>query len=244
MPAPTHILFVEDDPRVGAQVAERLRMLDHDVEWVRDGDVGLRRFTEAGKTRTPFALVVLDLSLPTLDGLDVCRRLRTADPLTPVLILSGRATQRDVVRGLEFGADDYVTKPFDSAELVARVQGLLRRSAAAANGPPVEDGALQRGTISIDPLRWRVRQRGQAVALTPKEFELLLLLARHPGRTFSRDELLDTLWGPDFDGYGHTVNTHINRLRRKIETDPARPTCIETVWGVGYRFAEADAACP
>ncbi len=243
MPAPAHILYVEDDPRIGSLVAERLRTLGHTVEWVYDGAIGLNQFAEARRGGTPFSLVVLDLTLPTLDGLDVCRRLRAYDALTPILVLSGRSAKRDVVRGLELGADDYVTKPFDSAELVARVQGLLRR-VAAPNGSSVEDGALQRGSIEIDPRRWRVSRRGEAVALTPKEFELLLLLARHPGRTFSRDELLETLWGADFDGYGHTVNTHINRLRRKLESDPAHPTCIETVWGVGYRFAEADEACP
>ena len=238
---PVHaaLLLVEDDPDVGAPVAGRFRDAGHDVVWARDGADGLVRFARARRDGAPFALVLLDLTLPVHDGLTVLGRLRADDMATPVVILSARAATRDVVRGLELGADDYVTKPFEMAVLAARVQRLLRRVAAPA-APPA--GVLQRGALAIDPAGWRVRQSGHDVALTPKEFELLLLLAGHPGRTFTRDELLETLWGAGFDGYGHTVNTHINRLRRKIEPDPAHPTCIETVWGVGYRFS--DTLCP
>lgn len=240
MPVSARLLLVEDDPRIGSAVAGQFEALGHAVEWARDGAEGLGRFGAARDAGDPFALVLLDLTLPSLDGLDVLGRLRTTDALTPVLILSARVAKLDVVRGLELGADDYVSKPFDAAELAARVQGLLRRAGADRHAAPPGDALVQRGALRIDPTQWRVSLDGRDVALTPKEFELLLLLARHPGRPFSRDELLETLWGTDFDGYGHTVNTHINRLRRKVEVDPANPTCIETVWGVGYRFADAD----
>ncbi len=240
MPTPYRLLLVEDDPLIGADVGRSLRAGGYAVEWRRDGPDGLRQFATGGCD-----LVLLDLGLPTLDGLDVCRRIRADDMRTPILILSGRTEKRDVVRGLELGADDYVTKPFDTPELLARVAGLLRRTAAAGDGMdlPPGSGPIRRGDLAIHPAARRVVLRGQPVALTPKEFELLLLLARHPDRTFTRDELLDIVWGIEFDGYGHTVNTHINRLRAKIEADPSKPTCIETVWGVGYRFAASDGGC-
>lgn len=240
-PAPPRVLLVEDDPGLGADVGAALRAAAYDVDWVRDGAEALRQFRAEG-----CALVLLDLGLPSLDGLDVCRRIRVSDMYTPILILSGRAEKRDVVRGLELGADDYVTKPFDTGELLARVASLLRRTGVSGDGAPPALGGppIVRGGLAIDPTSRRVVLRGETVALTPKEFDLLLLLARQPDRTFARDEILDAVWGTGFDGYGHTVNTHINRLRRKIETNPAKPTCIETVWGVGYRFAASDDGCP
>lgn len=237
-----HVLLIEDDAHIGADVGRDLRAGGYDVEWARDGAAGLGQFEAGG---APWALVVLDLGLPGLDGLDVCRRIRERDMQTPILILSGRAEKRDIVRGLELGADDYVTKPFDTDELLARIAGLLRRASTrrdAADDAQVDP--ILRGALAIDPRSRRVALHGAAVALTPKEFDLLLLLARSPDRTFTRDEILDTVWGPGFEGYGHTVNTHINRLRAKIESNPSTPTCIETVWGVGYRFATGDDACP
>ena len=244
------VLLIEDDVRIGADVDRGLRASGYAVEWAHDGADGLGRFEAARASGSPCGLVVLDLGLPGLDGLDVCRRIRERDMQTPVLILSGRAEKRDIVRGLELGADDYVTKPFDTAELFARIASLLRRASArrrvAAPGDAddrADGGPIRRGALAVDPRSRRVVLRGEPVALTPKEFDLLLLLTRSPDRAFTRDEILDAVWGHGFDGYGHTVNTHINRLRAKIETDPTTPTCIETVWGVGYRFASDDGGC-
>src|SRR5699024_8015593 len=185
-------------------------------------------------------LVILDLMLPSLDGLSICRSIRETDAHTPILMLTAKAALHDVVTGLEMGADEYVTKPFSVAELVARIQVLLRRLALGAT--PADGGGadepLYRGALAIDPYNHRATLHGQALTLTAKEFALLLLFARQPGHCFSRGELLDAVWGAEFDGFDHTVNTHINRLRNKIEEDPRQPRFIRTEWGIGYRFAE------
>jgi DNA-binding response OmpR family regulator len=158
--------------------------------------------------------------LPSLDGLEVCRRIRAQNRMVPILMLTARASIRDVVRGLETGADDYLTKPFSTAELMARVGSLLRRmraiKAAAAGRDVPDKHVFIRGSLVIDACRHQVTVAGKPVALTVKEFDLLLLFARHPGRVYSRGELLDRIWGPDFEGFDHTVNTHINRLRAKV----------------------------
>ena len=243
--SPLRVLLVEDDAALAAEVGRALGAVGYAVEQVGDGPAALGHVAAARTDGRPFGLVVLDLGLPTLDGLDVCRRLRAEDAITPVLILSGRIETRDVVRGLELGADDYVAKPYDADVLIARVGALVRRAATAASSAArAADEPVHNGALAVYPKSRRVVLRGQAVALTPKEFDLLLLLVRHPDQTFTRDDLLDAVWGTAFAGYGHTVNTHINRLRAKIEADPGHPTCIETVWGVGYRFAAASDACP
>lgn len=226
------ILLIEDDPQIARLVATRLREAGFEVEWVADGRAGLARFEARG-----FDLLILDLMLPGMDGLELCRRIRAADHLTPILMLTARADKRDVVIGLEVGADDYVTKPFHGVELLARVQALLRRSARGQESPPAES-PVTLGPLTIYPDKHKASIGGRAVVLTAKEFDLLLLFSRHPGRVFSRGELLDAVWGAEFEGYDHTVNTHINRLRNKIEPDADKPRFIQTVWGVGYRFAE------
>lgn len=231
------ILWIEDDVQIGALVRDQLAAAGYAVVWETDGDRGF-----AHTINERFELIVLDLMLPSMDGLDICRCVRRDDARTPILILSAKAELQDVVLGLELGADDYLTKPFRMAELMARVATLLRRTEAVrqtADDEPAEQ-PLHRGALTIDPLKRQVKVRGRVVALTAKEFALLLTFARHPGRGFSRGELLDRVWGPDFDGFDHTVNTHINRLRAKIEDDPARPRYIQTVWGLGYRFSELD----
>jgi DNA-binding response OmpR family regulator len=204
------------------------------VDWAADGERGLEKF-RAGAAD----LVVLDLNLPGMDGLEVCQRIREGDRVTPILMLTARATKQDVVRGLELGADEYLTKPFSSMELIARIRALFRRMASYREQLDRGDAPepIRRGQLLVDPGRREIRIGGEPVALTAKEFDLLLLFAKHPGRTFSRSELLNRVWGDGFEGYEHTVNTHINRLRNKVERDSAKSKLIETVWGLGYRFA-------
>lgn len=237
MDASYRVLFVEDDPQIGELVTEQLRELGHAVHWAQDGADGFQVYQD-----DDFDLVLLDLRLPSLSGLDICRRIRDDDPFIPIVMLTAKAEKRDVVRGLELGADDYITKPFSSSELIARIHALFRRISADRSHsqatPP--DDALTFAGLTIYPERHKVTRGGDSIHLTAKEFDLLLLFAQHPGRAFSRTELLTEVWGTQFDGYDHTVNTHINRLRGKIEPDPSDPTYIRTVWGVGYRFAEPE----
>lgn len=181
--------------------------------------------------------------LPLVGGLEVCRRIRSVAPHTPLIMLTAHAGIHDVVLSLALGAGDYITKPFSMQVLMARVQALLRRHGSHnGNGSANTDAQpIVRGPLTVDPLKHSVTLAGRAVELTAKEFALLTLFAAHPGRSFSRGELLDRVWGAEFEGYDHTVNTHINRLRGKIEVDPANPSFILTVWGVGYRFTEVEA---
>lgn len=223
------ILCVEDDPDIGRLLAAILGEADYPADWVRDGEHALERWRGA-------ALIILDLMLPGIDGLSVCHAIRQEDARIPIIMLTAKAGTRDVVHGLEIGADDYITKPFERDILLARVQALLRRcnppvASAVETAAPIEAGEL---VIEIDAHRVRIGER--CVSLTAKEFALLTVFARHPGHVFSRSQLLEHVWGPEFEGFDHTVNTHINRLRRKIENDPAVPHYIHTVWGVGYQF--------
>jgi DNA-binding response OmpR family regulator len=178
--------------------------------------------------------------LPQIDGLEVCRSLRHRQPYTPILILTAKSTELDRIVGLETGADDYVTKPFSVTELVARVKALLRRVEAMRGGHhPAAGGRIRAGDVMLDFERRSVTVTGVPVSLTAREFDLLAHFMRHPGRVYTRAELLDQVWGYGHDGYEHTVNSHINRLRAKIEPDSARPRYVLTVWGVGYKFAES-----
>ena len=230
-------LLIEDDAQIARLIAADLRDIQIGVDWASHGHQGLSRF----ETHRP-SLLILDLNLPDMDGLEICAQIRRRNRITPILMLTARATHRDIVRGLELGADDYLTKPFDTLELIARIRALLRRvdahRAHADSRYEVQiDPPIRRGTLVIDPSTREVRIDSNEIELTAKEFDLLLLFARHPGRAFTRDELLRRLWGDGFEGFDHTVNTHINRLRSKIERDIRHPTFIETAWGVGYRFA-------
>jgi DNA-binding response OmpR family regulator len=172
-----------------------------------------------------------------MEGLDICRTLRTKPNYTPILMLTAKSTEPDRVLGLEVGADDYLTKPFSIRELLARVKALLRRMEASH---PVLDrmNLIQAGDLVVDAEKRRVTLCGKTVDLTAKEFDLLLQFARHPGRVYTRSQLLDLVWGYTHAGYEHTVNSHINRLRAKIERDTSRPRYILTIWGIGYSFAE------
>ena len=227
------ILCVEDDPDIGHLLIALLGDAGYPAIWVDDGEKALTRWREA-------SLVILDLMLPGIDGLAVCREIRTADAALPLIMLTARADTREVVHGLEIGADDYITKPFDGAILLARVAALLRRYTRTGGGEPMGGRTpITAHDLVIDIDAHYATLRGKALSLTAKEFALLSLFARHPGRGFSRADLLDAVWGPEFDGFDHTVNTHINRLRSKIEDDLSAPRYILTVWGVGYRFTDA-----
>lgn len=224
------LLLVEDDDAIAEVVVLHLREAGFEIRRECDGNAAIQAVTSIR-----FDLVLLDLMLPGADGLDVCRHLRARSDYVPLIILSARATEMHRVVGLELGADDYLPKPFSMIELVARVRALLRRvekQRTLADPAPV----LRFGTYDLDPMRRELRRDGDSIPLTLREFDLLHFLARHPGQVFSRSELLNRVWGTGFDGYDHTVNSHINRLRTKIEADPQAARLIETVWGVGYRF--------
>ena len=232
------VLIIEDDRDIAHLVELHLRDLGCEAVTTADGASGLRQAETGG-----FDLVILDLMLPDaqLDGLEVCRRLRAAENYVPILMLTAKATELDRVLGLEMGADDYLTKPFSVLELLARVKALFRRvEAIERSGRAAEEPRrVEIDGLRIDDGRRRVTVGGREVRLTAKEYDLLLHFALHPGRVFTRAQLLDHVWGYGHDGYEHTVNSHINRLRGKIETDPSEPRFILTVWGVGYRFSDA-----
>lgn len=229
------ILIIDDDRDIADMVAMNLRDLGYRTERAGDGRSGLQKALSGDHT-----LVILDLMLPEMDGLSVCRRIRERNPYTPILMLTAKSEEVDRVLGLELGADEYMTKPFSVRELMARVKALLRRvqtDREAAGGKPAA-GRVQVGGLVMDFEKRKVTLSGRTLELTVKEFDLLALFARNPGRTYSRTDLLNLVWGYQYDGYDHTVNSHINRLRSKIEEDPGHPRFLRTVWGIGYRFAE------
>jgi DNA-binding response OmpR family regulator len=231
------ILVIEDSADIARLVMLNLRGKQMEVDHAADGATGLN-MALSGR----YQLVILDLMLPGLDGLDVCRQLRREQVYTPVLMLTARTSELDRVLGLEVGADDYLTKPFSVPELVARVSAILRRAdeyQSPAASPPT--APLRFGELSLDPEQRQVRRGDESVELTAKEFDLLWHFASHPGRVFTRSQLLDSVWGYAHAGYEHTVNSHINRLRGKIEADPANPCYVITVWGVGYKFGGGEA---
>jgi DNA-binding response OmpR family regulator len=224
------ILVIEDDLDINKLIAMNLKDLNHDVDTC---DNGRRGFEMANSGQ--YDLMVLDLMLPEMDGLEICRNLRAANVLTPILMLTARDNEADRVVGLEMGADDYLTKPFSVRELQARVKAMLRRMDMLNKAEPKSD------EIVIDDLvinvgRRKVVLNDQEIELTSTEFDLLIYMARQPGMVFSRAQLLDNVWGYQHSGYEHTVNSHINRLRNKLEQDPSKPEYILTVWGVGYKF--------
>jgi DNA-binding response OmpR family regulator len=225
------ILVIEDERDIGDLIRLHLEDLNYKVSVARDGNTGLRRCSEGS-----WNLIILDLRLPGIDGLEICRRLRQGSKYIPILMLTSKSSELDRVVGLEMGADDYVTKPFSVLELMARVKAILRREDLFDRSKPKAMEAVEVGSLEIDPATRSAVISGEAVELTAKEFDLLFHFAKHPGRVFSRAELLDHVWGYGHEGYEHTVNSHINRLRAKIENDPARPEFIVTMWGVGYKM--------
>ncbi|MBK6485183.1 MAG: response regulator transcription factor [Chitinophagales bacterium] len=223
------VLIVEDDSNIAELLELHLKDLDCEVTIAGDGLDGYQIAIAES-----FDLYLLDVMLPGMDGLEICRRLRHERPNVPILMLTARSEEIDKVLGLETGADDYMTKPFSIRELQARVKGLFRRTntMAEVDGKTI----LTRHEMLIDLDKRKVTMKGVRLELTPKEFELLSLLASHPGTTYSRQRLLNLVWGYEYEGYEHTVNSHINRLRVKVEADLNDPKYILTTWGVGYRF--------
>ncbi|WP_248732448.1 response regulator transcription factor [Pseudomonas sp. MWU13-2517] len=234
MEQPKRVLVVEDDAHIADLICLHLRDEHFDVVHSADGNQGLRLLEQGG-----WDALILDLMLPGVDGLEICRHARAMARYTPIIITSARSSEMHRILGLELGADDYLAKPFSMPELVARLKALLRRVDAMARNLKMEAGSLDLGQLFINPLTRDATLSGQRLELTPREFDLLYFFARQPGKVFSRMDLLNAVWGYSHEGYEHTVNTHINRLRAKVEADPANPARILTVWGRGYKFAES-----
>ncbi len=239
---PPHLLVIEDERDIGALLDLHLSDLPARVTLARDGPSGLALALQDG-----FDAIVLDLRLPGLSGLDVCREVRAQRRHVPILMLTARAAELDRVLGLELGADDYVAKPFSVLELQARVRALLRRAAQTASAQAAAQAPEPLQRTAADGLRMDRTQRrawlaAQELVLTPREFDLLWHFMGAPGRVFTRAELLEQVWGYGHDGYDHTVNSHINRLRAKLGDDRSEARFIHTVWGVGYRFETVGAA--
>ncbi len=230
-----NVLVIEDEQEVAKLVKRHLEELSCAVKLAYDGVSGLRE----AESRV-YDLILLDLMLPGIDGLEICRRLRMQSKYTPILVLTAKSTEVDRVLGLEMGADDYLTKPFSVAELVARVKAIFRRIDAFTSANTASGAAITVDDITIDPEKREVVVRGRNVDLTSKEFELLLYFMQNPRRAYSRAQLLDMVWGYSHEGYEHAINCHINRLRAKIEENHATPKYLLTVWGFGYKFSGGD----
>lgn len=227
------ILVIEDNPDIANLVMVNLRCKNMQAEHAADGKIGLEMALSGD-----YHLVILDLMLPGIDGMDVCRLMRSEKNYTPVLMLTAKTSELDRVLGLEAGADDYLIKPFSVPELVARVNAIFRRSEQyQSDAVSDESEKLQFGHLCVDPDKRQVLLGDSSVELTAKEFDLLWFFANNPERVYTRSQLLNSVWGYGHDGYEHTVNSHINRLRAKIETDPAKPQFVITIWGVGYKFS-------
>ncbi|KQN52692.1 MULTISPECIES: response regulator transcription factor [unclassified Rahnella] len=228
------ILIVEDDGDIADLLSLHLRDEGYEITHAADGNLGVALLEKGG-----WDALILDLMLPGVDGLEICRRARNMTRYTPIIIISARSSEVHRVLGLELGADDYLAKPFSMLELVARVKALFRRQEAMSRNMKMDAGTLSFSGLAIDPIAREVVLNHQPVELTPREFDLLYFFAKNPGKVFSRLSLLNQVWGYEHEGYEHTVNTHINRLRIKIETNPAEPERILTVWGKGYKFASS-----
>lgn len=228
----SRILVIEDDHDINNLISMNLSDMLYQVDSCENGSQGF-----AKASQDDYDLIVLDLMLPGMDGLDICRQLRAQKLNTPILMLTARDSEADRVVGLEMGADDYLTKPFSVRELQARVKAMLRRvDMLLQSQQPAQHSVMQLQDLKIDVARRQVSISDQAVELTSTEFDLLFHLAKSPGLVFSRAQLLDQVWGYKHSGYEHTVNSHINRLRTKLESDPSDPKYVLTVWGVGYKF--------
>src|SRR5690349_9581968 len=229
------LLVVEDDENISTAISEYFSRAGYNVRTVEDGLNGVKAALD-----DPPDAVVLDLMLPKMDGLAVCKELREKVGYLPILMLTAKDDVVDKVLGLEMGADDYITKPFSLRELEARIKSVLRRSRAGVATDGQDEVPIQRGNLRIDPIRREVTIGEKQVELTPKEFDLLRLFASNPGRVFPRKYLLEKIWDYSYEGYDRTIDSHINRLRAKIEQNPDNPQLVLTVWGIGYKFTDAD----
>ncbi|MCW8849460.1 MAG: response regulator transcription factor [Melioribacteraceae bacterium] len=227
------VLVIEDEKEISDLLEIHLTDLNCQVTKANDGKLGLDL-----AINEQFDLIVLDIMLPNLDGIEICKEVRKREIYVPILMLTAKSEEFDKVLGLEIGADDYLTKPFSIREFIARVKAIFRR-VEASQKTDLENVVINVGELKIDVQKRRVILGGKRVELTQKEFDLLHLLATHPGRTYTREQLLNTVWGYQYNGYEHTVNSHINRLRTKIEDDLSNPKFIRTSWGVGYWFNDS-----
>ncbi|WP_186758694.1 response regulator transcription factor [Echinicola salinicaeni] len=227
------VLAIEDDWDIAELLTIHLKDLGCEVSHADKGDLGFEM-----AQNHPYDLIVLDLMLPKMSGMDICQKLRDLHFNTPIMMLTAKSEEMDRVDGLEIGADVYMTKPFSILEFKASVKAIFRRMELAKINTSAIKSIVQRGSLKIDLDKKSVHVNKERISLTSKEFELLSLLASHPGKSFSRRRLLELVWDYDFQGFEHTVNSHINRLRSKIETDMQRPQYILTSWGIGYRFVE------
>ncbi len=225
------ILIIEDDPEIIKLLEIHLTNTIYNTDSIMDGAAGLQL-----ALKNDYDLILLDLTLPNMDGIEVCKKLR-ATKNTPIIMLTAKSEEIDRVLGLEIGADDYMTKPFSIRELLARIKAVIRRT-SVTNQKENTISSLSYDSLYIDITKRKVLLNQEKIELSPKEFELLVLMASNPGRNYTRSELLNIIWGYNFEGYEHTVNSHINRLRAKIESDMANPNYILTTWGVGYKFNE------
>ncbi|MCZ4059699.1 response regulator transcription factor [Pantoea sp. LMR881] len=232
MDAAKKVLIIEDDKGIAEILRLHLSDEGYDITHAAEGHLGAGLLQEQ-----QWDALILDLMLPGIDGLEICRRARAMTHYTPIIIISARTSEVHRVLGLELGADDYLPKPFSVLELIARLKALFRRQKAMNMNSRMEAGTLNLDTLIIDPVAREVWLHNNLVILTRREFDLLYYFAKHPGKVFSRLNLLNQVWGYQHDGYEHTVNTHINRLRLKIEVNPAEPLFIKTVWGKGYKFS-------
>ncbi len=232
------VFIVEDDPHIAALIREKLKDEPFDISSEVNGRIALEKALV-----NHFDIILLDVMLPEMNGNEICRLLRKNNVTSIIIMLTSKSEEIDKVLGLELGADDYITKPFSPRELLSRINARLRRvddllftNNAESTGS--SNGVLKSGYLVIDKEKRKVLRNNEVIELTPKEFELLALISSKPGKTYTRHQLLNLVWGTDFEGFEHTVNTHISRLRLKIEIDPANPEYILTTWGVGYKFRE------
>ncbi|TGN14607.1 response regulator transcription factor [Leptospira ilyithenensis] len=230
-----NILVIEDDPDIGNLIRKSLDSAHYTTAMYENGEEGLKFY----KSNHP-DLVILDLSLPDIDGMDICRTIRKSDESTPIFILSARTEEIDRIMGLELGADDYITKPFSVRELKTRVDVFFRRWDKKIGIKPNvgQAGEIMRGALKIDSIRRRVTLNENIINISRKEFDILQLLAGSPGKVFSREMILESVWGVEWDGFERMIDSHIKRIRSKLEKNSAQPEWIETIWGIGYRFTD------
>ena len=230
------VLIIEDDADLSELMSIHISDMGYETEKSFDGKDGLLK-----ALNNKYKIIILDIRLPGLDGFEICKKLRSEKDTTPILMVTSKSEEIDKILGLELGADDYITKPFSIRELIARVKAIIRRTEIAVR---VEDDSgdkeIRYSNFYIHTGKRIVEVNDKRIELSPKEFDLLTLLSSHPGKTYTRMQLLNTVWGYDFEGFEHTVNSHINRLRSKIEKDANQPEFILTTWGVGYKFKEVE----